>query len=678
MEAITKLPSPTSVKQLRQVLGLINYVGKFLLGLSTMLHPLRSLLRKETAWVWGEPQEQAFSKAKAKLVAAPALCYYDAGRPTVVSADASSYGLGAALLQDHDGELQAVAFCSRTLTDAEKRYSQIEKECLACVWACERFARFIQGMGRVRLQTDHKSLVPLINTYDLDKTPLRCQRLLMRLMRFDVILEHVPGKQLAVADALSRHPLDGDHKSDTDGQVRAYVNNMVASKPITSPKLEEIRTATHDDVELQKVIAFTKKGWPQRMEEFSPLRGFHTARAHLYESDGLVLYHDRIVIPTALRSNVLNQLHGGHQGLTKCRERARSMVWWPSIGAQITKKVRSCDFCAEHKPTQRREPLVTTPLPSGPWQRIAADLCEQEGKNYLIVVDYFSQDIEIAPLTTTTSRQVIGKLKHMFVRWGIPLELVSDNATQFTSAEFQEFKQSYGFTHITSSPHYPQGNGAAERAVQTAKHILKQPDPCLALTSYRSTPIAATGVSPAQVMTGRQIRTTVPALEKSLPSQPANWDLVYQKDTAAKEAYRFFYNRRHSARPLPELRPGQNVRVKLDGDKGWKTPATVISRSQEPRSYVVEMDNGTVTRHNRRHLQAVPEAADPVAQQQCAAPVPPQQDCSSPATMAVTPHEPSQGQPSSGSTPWSPLQSTTPRRLTSRGREIKLPLRFRD
>lgn len=141
--------------------------------------------------------------------------------------------------------------------------------------------------------------------------------------------------------------------------------------------------------------------------------------------------------------------------------------------------------------------------------------------------------------------------------------------------------------------------GTAERAVQTAKHILKQSDPCLALMCYCSTPIAATGASPTQLMTGRQIRATVPALEKSLLPQPANWDLVYQKDAAAKEAYRFFYNRRHSARPLPELHPGEKVRVKLDGDKGWKTPATVISMSKEPRSYVVEMDNGTVTRRNR-------------------------------------------------------------------------------
>lgn len=249
------------------------------------------------------------------------------------------------------------------------------------------------------------------------------------------------------------------------------------------------------------------------------------------------------------------------------------------------------------------EPLVTTALPSGSWQRIAADQCELEGKSYLIVVDYFPRDIKIALLPSTTSRQVIGKLKHMFVRWGIPLELVSDNATRFSSEEFRDFNQRYGFSHITSSPR----------------------------------------------------------------------DLVNQRDAAAKEAYRFFYNRRHSARPLPELRPGQDVRVKLDGDKGWKTPARVIGKSKEPRSYLVETDNGRVTRRNRRHLQAVPEAVDPAKQQQHANPDQPQQDYSFPTAAVATPQVPSPG-PTLGS----PLQSATPTRVTSRGPEVKLPLRFSD
>lgn len=677
VEAIAQMSSPSNVEQLRQVLGLVNYVGKFLPGLSSVLHPLTNLLKRETAWVWGEPQEQAFNKAKAMLMAAPALSYYDANKPTVVSADASSYGLGAALLQDHDGELRPVAFCSRTLTDAEKRYSQIEKECLASVWACERFARYIQGMGRVRLQTDHKPLVPLINSYDLDKTPLRCQRLLMRLMRFNVTAEHVPGKQLVVADTLSRHPLKDSYVPETETQVKAYVNTMVASKPIKSSKLEEIRKVTQSDAELQKVITFIRKGWPRKMTEGSPLRGYYAARSHLSESDSLVLYHDRIVVPAVLRAGVLDQLHEGHQGLTKCRERAKLTVWWPNIGAQITNKVKLCDFCREYKPTQRREPLVTTPLPSGPWQRIAVDLFELEGKTFLVAVDYFSRDIEIASLTTITSKQVINKLKHIFVRWGIPLELVSDNGTQFTSAEFQDFKQRYGFTHITSSPHYPQSNGAAERAVRTAKYILKQPDPCLALMGYRSTPIAATGESPAQLMTGRQIRTTVPVLEKTLLPRPFDPDQVYMKDATAKGSYRFYYNRRHSARALPELHPGQTVRVKLDGEKGWTTPARVISKSKEPRSYLVEMANGNVTRRNRRHLQTVPET-EPPAEQQRAQPTVSQQDSSSLPTDVTAPPESPVSQLPAGPSPGSPLPPSTPVRRTSRGREIKVPLRFQD
>lgn len=123
----------------------------------------------------------------------------------------------------------------------------------------------------------------------------------MRLMRFNVTAEHVPGKQLVVADALSTHPLRDNHVPETETQVKAYVNTVIASKPIKSPKLEEIRRATQHDAELQKVINFIKKGWPRKMAGSSPLHGYHMARNHLSESDGLVLYHNRVVVPTALR-----------------------------------------------------------------------------------------------------------------------------------------------------------------------------------------------------------------------------------------------------------------------------------------------------------------------------------------------------------------------------------------
>ena len=162
------------------------------------------------------------------------------------------------------------------------------------------------------------------------------------------------------------------------------------------------------------------------------------------------------------------------------------------------------------------------------------------------------------------------KMKDIFARWGVPEEIVSDNGPQFSSEQFRKFSQEYDFKHFTTSPYYPQANGEAESGVRIAKKILKQRDPFLALMSYRATPHTATGVSPCQLMMGREIRTLLPTLESNLKQVLPSQEALARKDEETKTAYRRHFDKRHGVRPLSDLQPGPSVRVKLDQQKSME------------------------------------------------------------------------------------------------------------
>ena len=205
--AITQMKQPANVSELRRFMGMTNQQGKFSPRIAELTQPLRELLSKKNSWIWGPVQDSAFSAIKTELSKPTVLGLYDPEANTIISADASSYGLGAVLLQQNKQDTwKPIAYASRSMTETERRYAQIEKEALATTWACEKFTTYVLGK-QIVIQTDHKPLVPLFSTKNLDNLPPRILRFRLRLNRFDFTIHHVPGKELYTADTLSRAPI---------------------------------------------------------------------------------------------------------------------------------------------------------------------------------------------------------------------------------------------------------------------------------------------------------------------------------------------------------------------------------------------------------------------------------------------------------------------------------------
>ena len=221
--------------------------------------------------------------------------------------------------------------------------------------------------------------------------------------------------------------------------------------------------------------------------------------------------------------------------------------------------------------------------------------------HYLVVVDFHSRYIELALLEKTTSSAVISHMQSIFARHGIPETVVSDNGPQYTSAEFAEFSSRYGFRHVTSSPNHPSGNGEAERAVRTVKDLLVGDlDPYLALLSYRNTPLL-NGYSPAQMLMGRRLRTTVPVI----PEQP-DAQRLRAREESGKCRQQQNFRKHHAAIPLQPLSPGDQVWIRDRREEG-----TVKSKlADHDRSYVVQTPKGSV-RRNRIHLTRFPNSPTP-------------------------------------------------------------------
>ena len=287
--------------------------------------------------------------------------------------------------------------------------------------------------------------------------------------------------------------------------------------------------------------------------------------------------------------------------MERSKLRARELVFWPGMSKQIEDVVSNCTTCQQLRLSHPKEPMIPHEIPQYPWQIVASDLFEWNGGSYVLVVDYYSRYWEVAVLHSTTSTAVINKLRQIFARHGIPETVKSDNGPQYSSAEFDTFAANWKFSHVTSSPKYPQSNGLAEKTVQTAKRMLEKAkrdrrDPYLALLEQRNTPVASYK-SPAQLSMGRHLRSLLPCTTNHLIPETVCYretQSMFQKKQAEQKS-----NYDKSAVPLQPLKTGEAVRVKQECE--WR-PGKVIEIADTPRSYLAETPEGAVYRRNRRHL----------------------------------------------------------------------------
>ena len=193
---------PQKKDDVSRFLGMATYLSKFIPNYSKVSSPLRTLLEQDTEWHWSEQQESAFQTLKQMISNPPVLKYFDPDKPVKISVDASSKGMGAVLLQDQT----PVAYASKSLTSTQQNYAQIEKEMLAICFGCQKFHEYIYGLPNVEVETDHKPLETILRK-PLHVAPARLQRMIMSIQRYSLSVNYRPGKELLIADALSRAPL---------------------------------------------------------------------------------------------------------------------------------------------------------------------------------------------------------------------------------------------------------------------------------------------------------------------------------------------------------------------------------------------------------------------------------------------------------------------------------------
>ena len=298
------------------------------------------------------------------------------------------------------------------------------------------------------------------------------------------------------------------------------IHAITRQLPATPDRLNQFCTETAQDEELALLKHIVQTGWPQDicdlLKEIQPYWTFHE---EMTIEDGLLLKGPCIIVPQTLHKEMIQLLHTGHLRLEKCLNRVKQSMYWPELYEKLKDLISNCTTCLKFSAQKHtclfNRQYTEHEIPIHPWSKLTSDIFYFEGDSYLLIVDYTSQFPITRKLSSMTRKAITHHMQEIFAKYRWPDTLVTDNRPCFTSKEFQMLMQSMSVNHITSSPHYPQSYGLAEKFVGIIKNVFHKAkeegqSPYTALMAYTNTPLNGILQSPMQILQGRQAHTDLP------------------------------------------------------------------------------------------------------------------------------------------------------------------------
>lgn len=449
VKAIIQYSTPKNVKDVRRLLGMAGWYQRFVPKYASITAPLTDLLKKnKMKFLWSDAQENAFMEIKQCLMTSPILANPDYSQKFIIQTDASAVGIAAILVQGEGQDERIICYYSQKLSKSQQSYPTTERECLAVLTAIEKFRPYIEG-STFTVVTDHASL-KWLQTF---KDPTgRINRWSLRLQAYDFDIVHRKGTQMVVADALSRS-VDVVEVSTFPDETDEWYTKLCAV--VSSNSL------TYDIYRLENGILYRNCALRNDPENWL------------------------IVVPTGKRENVLQDAHddpmSAHGGYAKTLDKIKRRFYWPRMYVDVKKYVGNCDVCKASKPTNvvQTAPMGRFKEVSRPWQMLHMDFIgplprSKGGYCYIfVVVDAMSKFVHIHPLRTATSKAIIRFLEdRIFLTFGVPETIISDNGSQFISTEFRKFLEKYKVKFWPTAIYHPQAN-AAEAANKTVSTSIR-------------------------------------------------------------------------------------------------------------------------------------------------------------------------------------------------------------